>query len=331
MIAPDVERCRQVAGLVAGLRIRRSFYDRDFLTFDADRETKLRVYLMAAAICHQTRDLHHPGLKLWGWDYLEYGFLKLVHEKHVLLNPGYLSICTDPDIEGMLLGAFSPDGRPEHCTLDRIPERAGMLAEICRELKAGYQSKVSNLVDRAEGRVIHDGKGLYELLSGFKAFSDPSRKKTTFFIKLAVDAGVLFIRDPGNLVPIMDYHMQRVLLRMGCIRVDDPAVLEALANRRPLASDREVRDAAIGAMRIIAAESGQGILKMNDFFWPLGRSCCHETTLCSDHKCTKTPCTFSRVVATRDHKQCAFGEVCRGSAEKKYRDLWEPVVETHYY
>jgi hypothetical protein len=331
MIAPDVERCRLVAERVAGIKVRRSFYGRDFLTFDADRETKLRVYLMSAAICHQTHDLHHPGLNLWGWDYMEHGFLKLFRDKHVLLNPGYLSICTEPDIEGMLLEAFSPDGNPENCTLDRIPERAAMLAEICRKLRSGYHSKVSSLIDEAEGRLIHNGFGLYESLAQFTAFSDPSRKKITFFIKLAVDAGVLFIRDPGHLVPIMDYHMQRVLLRMGCIRLDDPEVMSALKERKPMASDREVRNACIDAMRIIANESGQGILKMNDLFWPLGRSCCQETTLCADQKCAKSPCSFSRMIAVKDHMTCAFAEVCRGNAEEEYRKFWHPIVDTHYY
>ncbi len=331
MVAPDVDRCRMVAGKLAGLKIRRSFYDRDFLSFDADRETKLRVYLMAAAICHQTRTLHHPGLNLWGWDYMEYAFIRLYREKHVLLNPGYLSICTGPDIEGMLLKAFSPDGNPAHCTLNRIGERAGMLTEICRALKERFNSKVSGLIDEAEGRLINEGKGLYESLPAFTAFSDPLKKKISFFVKLAVDAGVLFIRDPENLVPIMDYHMQRVLLRMGCIRLKGGVVEKALSERKPMDSDREVRDACVEAMRIIALESGHGILKMNDFFWPLGRSCCHETTLCRDHACLKSPCTFGRMVALKEHKECLFQDVCRASSEEQFMNLWEPMADTHYY
>lgn len=331
MISVEPEKCRHIADRCSALEIRKDFYNREFLSFDADRETKLRVYLFAAAICHQTHRLHHPGLNLWGWDYLEYGFLKILKERNVLINPGYLGICKVEDIRDMLLSAFSPDGKPENCTLDRTTERAEMLFDICQDLKRNYNSKVSNLIDAAGGRLIHEGAGLYDMLSRFSAFEDPFRKKITFFVKLAVDAGVLMIRDPENIIPIMDYHMQRVLLRMGCVRIDDENMMADLVARKPLKSDQEVRKACIEAMRILAAESGHGILKMNDIFWPLGRSCCNETTLCYDRRCMKSPCSFTVVSDITGHHQCYFEEVCRGSKESSYRDLWEPVVETTRY
>lgn len=331
MIKLDHDRCVSIARQCSKLKVRRDFYARPFLNFDADRETKLRVYLMSAAICHQTHHLHHAGMDLWGWDYIEFGFLKMLRERNVLLNPGYISICREIDIEGMLLAAFSPDGDPANCTLDRIPERTAMLIEICRELKINYGSKVSGLIDASEGRLVNGEDGLYESLSRFKAFSDPFRKKISFFIKLATDAGVLRIRDPENLVPVMDYHMQRVLLRMGCLQLQDAQLRDALLSRKIMESDQEVRLACIEAMKVISLESGHDLLKMNDIFWPLGRSCCNESKLCADGSCAKVPCTFSQVADIADHQHCFFEEVCRGKDEAEYRDLWEPTVSTHYY
>ncbi len=331
MITLDRDRCNSVAGAIKALSIRKSFQNRPFISFDADRETKLRVYLLSAAICHQTHKLHHPGLNLWGWDYLEYGFLKMLEERNVLLNPGYISICREPDIEGMLLAAFSPDGNPAHCTLDRIHERTSMIMEICRELKQNHQAKVSHLIDRSEGLLINQGRGLYESLSQFRAFEDPFKKKISFFIKLATDAGVLRLRDTENIIPIMDYHMQRVLLRMGCIVLRDDAMREDLIKKRQLASDSEIRTACIEAVRVIAAASGYDVLKMNDFFWPLGRSCCNTIALCEAGRCMKSPCTFEQVTELEEHQHCYFEKVCRGSFDIAFRSLWEPVVDTHFY
>ena len=331
MITLDRDRCHKVAGAIKTLKTRKTFYSRPFLSFDADRETKLRIYLLSAAICHQTHKLHHPDLNLWGWDYLEHGFLKMLEEKNVLLNPGYISICREPDIEGMLLAAFSPDGNPAHCSLDRIPERASMIMEICRELKQNHNSKASDLIDQSEGLLINKGKGLYESLSQFMAFEDPLKKKISFFIKLATDAGVLRVRDSENMIPIMDYHMQRVLLRMGCIDLRDDAIRKDLAEKRQLASDSEVRTACIDAVKVIASVSGYDVLKMNDFLWPLGRSCCNTVALCEAGRCMKNPCTFEQVAELEKHHRCYFENVCRGSSDSAFRNLWEPVVDTHFY
>ena len=331
MISLNTTQCLAVAKSLNQLPVRNEFYNRDFLAFDADRETKLRIYLLAAAICHQTHSLHHPKLNLWGWDYLEFGFLKMLQERNVMLNPGYLSFCHDVDVESMLLAAFSPDGDPVNCTLDRISERAGMLVDICKLLKQEYGAKVSNLIDAAEGKLVNEGRGIYESLEQFIAFSDPLKKKITFFVKLACDAGVLYIRDQENIVPIMDYHMQRVLLRLGCVEIEDNRMRQDLLNKRKADSDTIIRKACIDAVRIISRESGHEIMKINDFFWPLGRSCCNVTTLCHDSACVKSPCTFQQVAAVITHDNCYFEETCKGARDEKYRGLWEPQVITHFY
>jgi hypothetical protein len=92
-----------------------------------------------------------------------------------------------------------------------------------------------------------------------------------------------------------------------------------------------VRKACIDAVKIIADISEHEIIKINDFFWSLGRSCCKESTLCIDHKCIKDPCTFYEMVDIPSHENCIFEETCLGSKDGKYRNLWEPMIETHYY
>lgn len=331
MVYVDELKCQHIGTVLSEYKVKDNFYDRAFLNFDAARETKLRVYLMSAAICHQTYSLFHESLNLWGWEFMEYGFLQMVNEKNPLLNPGYLGICQNEEVSDNLLRIFSHDGNPENSTLDRIEERTNMLLEICSEIKMNYNGSVSEFLDQSKGLLFNDGKGYYEILEKFAAFCDPQKKKITFFLKLALDARVLQIKDPENIIPIMDYHMQRVLMRMGCVKIEDEKLREKLINREPQQTDEPIRGACIEALKIIAEESGKDILAMNDFFWPLGRSCCNETTLCTTKDCVKKPCTFSEMIEVGNHDHCIFEGACQGSFEEYYRKFWEPVLETHYY
>jgi len=102
----DSNKCSEVGELLKQKSIRSVFYNRSFLKFEADRETKLRVYFLSVAICHQTHNLHNKGKNLWGWDYLEYGFLKWVSEKNPLLNPGYVNVCNKEELKSLLLKTF---------------------------------------------------------------------------------------------------------------------------------------------------------------------------------------------------------------------------------
>lgn len=330
-VSVESKKCEQVSSILSKYNIKESFYKRPFLCFDAARETKLRVYLMSAAICHQTHSLFHETLNLWGWEFMEYGFLNMVKERNALLNPSYMNICPQGEVSNILQRAFSFDGNPDNSTLDRIVERATMLLELCTEIKLNFDGFVSKFLDQSEGKLINNGKGYYEILEKFTAFSDPQKKKITFFLKLASDAGVVRIKDSENIIPIMDYHMQRVLLRLGCVIINDEELKAKLLNRTLLDSDEPIRGACIEALKLIADKSGKDILAMNDYFWPLGRSCCNETTLCFDKFCLKSPCTLDQMVDIKDHSKCMFEEACKGSKDENYRNLWEPVLETHFY
>jgi hypothetical protein len=138
------------------------------------------------------------------------------------------------------------------------------------------------------------------------------------------------IGDPWNFIPIMDYHMQRVLLRTGCVEVTGQE-REDLILRNPTVQEPEIRSACIESMKIIARMSGHPIWVMNDFFWPLGRSCCHEKPLCVHKKCEKEPCSLYLIAALTNHQQCLLEPVCKGKSDPEYRSLWQPVIQTHFY
>ncbi len=85
-----------------------------------------------------------------------------------------------------------------------------------------------------------------------EAFVDPMKKKSTIFIKLLEQGGLIEVKDPENYLPMMDYHMQRVLLRMGCVEITDESLTRALKEKRILTSDTEIRSKCCDAIKIIS-------------------------------------------------------------------------------
>jgi hypothetical protein len=331
LIAVDQEQCRRISENLRVLNFRPEFISRSFITQNLDTETRLRMLFYAVAVCHQTRSLKSLKNKLFGWDYIEMTFLKLAIDNSDLLNVKYLNTASIDSISSHLQLVFSDDGDPMHSTLDRTEERAVLMKELSTFILNKFGGNFSGLLEETKGRLINNGQGLYEILELTESFSDPMRKKSSFLAKLLFDSKLFAINDRENYIPIMDYHMQRVLLRLGCVNILDINLLNSLKNRIPLASDEVVRNACIEAMYALIALSGIEPWKMNDIFWSLGRSCCNETTLCTDKFCMKNPCTFQTIVLIHDHKNCSFESTCIGAQDAETRQLWEPFVETHFY
>jgi hypothetical protein len=317
--------------LLKTLKLRKKFYQRPFLIVPAPLEVRLRAFFYSVAICHQTYNLKNAERGLYGWDYLEHVFTQLMKQEDQLLVPGAMLPANIAAISIRLAHLFSPDGLPNNTSLDRLEERVLFLINLDAFIDIHFDSSLVNLMKTANGRLLNDGKGFYEILPPTLAFSDPMKKKITFLLKLLEEAGLVVISDKENFLPIMDYHMQRVLMRMGCVEISDPYLHGKLVNHELMESDEEIRGACIEAFRIIAKVSGHPVTKLNDFFWSLGRSCCNEEPLCQFHRCEKEPCTFFQIVELKEHKTCAFGQTCIGFNDETYRRLWQPMVETHYY
>jgi hypothetical protein len=268
---------------------------------------------------------------LYGWDYLEYVFTKLMKEDDEFLLPGAMLPVNIQEIAYKLASFFAPDNLPKLTSLDRLEERVLFLINLDAFVDIHFDSQLVNLMKSADGKLFNMGNGFYEILQSTLAFGDPMKKKITFLLKLLEEAGMVEIADKENFVPIMDYHMQRVLLRMGCIEITNPELRIKLINHDSLESDEDIRSTCIDAFKIISNVSGHPVTKLNDFFWSLGRSCCNAKPLCQFHKCEKNPCTFYQIVDLPEHSDCAFSSTCKGFSDDNYRDLWQPVVETHYY
>ncbi|MBU0486437.1 MAG: hypothetical protein KKA07_03325 [Bacteroidetes bacterium] len=326
----NLAQCETVGRIIHDIQIRPSFFDRPFLRNSLDTEVHAQMIIWAVAVCHQTYLLHSPEKNLFGWDYIEEAFVRHANENPMHLSPALISKMPIQSIAEMLAAMFSDSGKPEETTLDRLDERARLMKNLAAMIAQESGGSVSRWIGRSQGKV--SGKsGLYSLLSGAEAFADPERKKSSFLIKLLVDARLFDVSDPENLFPVMDYHIQRVLLRTGCVEIASKDLADKLRKRIPLESDEVVRKACITAMRIITLTSGHSVLSMNDYFWPFGRSCCNEQPLCVSGKCQKSPCSFSGIADIPKIHSCVFAKICKGHSDANIRAFWQPVVITHYY
>jgi len=311
--------------------VRPAFLKRPFLKVPLAIEQRLSMLFYAVAICHQTRSLKSERLQLYGWEYIEQVFLDLAINNSYLINPDSIEHTDSEKIANDLAAAFSDTGDPGFTTLDRIEERVLLMKDTSRLVQTLSGGSFLKLTEATGGFLLNHGQGFYELPEKSQTFGDPFRKKLSFLAKLLIDAGLFVIHDRENYFPIMDYHMQRVLLRLGCVEVTNPDLLNSLVNRLPVITDIPVRQACIDAIRLISEYSAIELWQMNDYFWTLGRSCCNSTTLCTDGVCSKNPCSFQSVISISDHRHCSFEYICAGHHDKETRSLWEPMVETHYY
>lgn len=316
----------KIGELVGKLNFKDSFLKRKFLTLPVSNKIKSAMYYYAVGICHQTYHLANLKLSLFGWDFLEYGFMEIALQKPELLDAHYLVQLSPTDLILLIKPFFAEDHMAEKCTLDTLEERAELWLNMARYIhksKNNFLEFTSNSKNNAEY--------FYSQLPQVTAYSDPLQKKSSFFMKLLEDSGLAQFGKDQELIPIMDYHMQRVLLRTGCVEVQNKKLKHSLQNREALTSDVEIREACIESMKIIAKTAGYSIFKMNDVFYTMGRSCCNENMLCQTHQCEKEPCTLTLACELGNHEKCIFHEICIGENNIDYRKYWQPQVKTHFY
>lgn len=312
--------------VVGELKFNEAFLNRKFLSLHISDEKKAAMYYYAVGICHQTYHLAHTTLNLYGWDYLEYGFIRIAEQKPELLDANFLARQSPSDLIPLIQPFFSPNDQSENCSLDAIEERAELWIDMARLIKQSNKTHYEYF-SQSRGEAAY----FYQKLSHCKAYSDPLKKKTSFLMKLLEDAKLLHFEEGQDIIPIMDYHMQRVLMRTGAVAVLDESLSSALKNRKPVEDDRELREACIESMRLIAKTAGLSIFKMNDVFYTMGRSCCNENMICQTHSCEKSPCSLSLAVKLELHQECIFQSICKGALDETYRKFWQPQINTHFY
>ncbi len=294
------------------------------------REANFRFYLVA--FCQHTKSLQGTIEGEWcrGWDYLERACRRAMAEAPDCFSAESMSRITGQELRRIL----SDDSDPAHSTLDRVEERVRQLRDCGQHLSAQYDGDVMNLYRQADG-YLHGAPGILKLMSEFQAYSDPIQKKSFLFLMFVSQAGVWEIKDLENLKVAVDYHIMRIALRSGMVRVG--STLERVLKEREevdAATDIEVRGAVQTACDLLVQHSGHSVFEVDNILWMMGRNCCfydHEP-LCGPNACIKEDgCTFIRSIVYDCPGKCLFDGVCWGSLDEGYRQFWETNLYTEYY
>jgi len=295
------------------------------------REANLWFFLVG--ICQSTRTLQGTlgGRWLRGWDYLSAAARRALEEDEEAFTAARLVRITPDDLRGI----FSDSGDPGSSTLDRIDERVGQLHDASKMLLEQYDGDAMQLYEAAGRRLCGDG-GILERLSACSAYSDPVQKKSFLLLMYNTRCGAWKIHDLDNLKVAVDYHIMRIALRSGMVRVTDERLDQRLKAKEPVdaATDDLVRDAIRRACDVVVAASGQSVFDIDSILWMIGRNCCFydHDPICGDNACWRRDvCSLLGGIAYDCPDHCALDGVCRGSRDGAYRVYWETTLNTSYY
>lgn len=138
---------------------------------------------------------------------------------------------------------------------------------------------------------------------------DPLQKKNLLAAMIFANRPEQFLRvnDPRNWMPIVDYHLMRISLRLGIVKLDDE---ERTVNEKRLwvneAQEWSIRLSVCQAIDALIRKTGLPMVVVDQLLWN-ARSYCPE-------------------MVVPDCEQCVFSSFC-----EKRTDLFQPVIRTTFY
>jgi hypothetical protein len=141
-------------------------------------------------------------------------------------------------------------------------------------------------------------------VGGYK--EDPLRKKSALLALILRERPERFLpAQDDDVPPIIDYHVQRSLLRLGIVEVSDAALRARLVARQAITAAEEaaVRRAAFRAMRELRGQSGRSMAACDYFLFQMRHRCPEmqepECTVCpADPACAHRKELFQPVLRT---------------------------------
>lgn len=325
MFELDGDRCAQIGKDVSELKLKEKAFFRLAPILSEENLTGL-ILTYVSGICHQTQNLVITigEKKITGWDCLMQGFVNTAKSYPEKLLPQNMSRIKPLEL-ALFLGQNKVINQSALLPDFKLEQRAEFLRDISIRLMEDYESSTKNLFEEARYR-LESSNGIYAQLENFSAFKqDPIRKKSTLLTRLMVKAGLSpEVRDPENLIPMIDYHKERLFLRTGCVVVKDEDITKALKNRKTVG--REVDDAlrtiSVGAYQKILSASNIDFFELEVKLWGFARAYCHkpEQTLCLDGKKSNSEYVDFSTSTCPLEKNCA-----------KLTDYWQPQAETTFH
>jgi hypothetical protein len=333
-VAVNMAVCRELAELLRSYAIPADREESSLPPMSADDAGDF--YLLLVAICHQTSPRGKPpvegdcaGHHLRGWDYLSAKLASAALGDRRILTPEFWANITEEEI-GRLFR--------DKALGERLSDPAGraiLVRDLGRKMLARSWTSATQLYAASRGRIATGTPNLLDLLSDFRAYQDPVRKKSFFFLALMHNAGLWSYADPGQLGAPVDYHEVRGHLRIGTVEICDPELRARIVEGREVTIEQDVaiRQAVHQALMFVSEDSGlHNPSQLHYLFWNVFRSCCaRDVQHC--RACAATCSLPDRYVPLAlfpsGARRCPFSPVCK-SVDSPSK-LVEHIVDTDYY
>ncbi|MGB9749251.1 MAG: hypothetical protein ACPLWB_00175 [Caldisericia bacterium] len=288
-----------------------------------DARKKLTLYFYVDAICHQTQNFSGEinGVFLKGWDYLLNSFKNEFEKDSDFIDVDKMKKINGGDLKRILGNSG-----------DRYYERAKLLRNCAFILKRDFKGDIFEINRLSDGYIKRENKiDMIKLFHKFKAYIDPLNKKTYLFLNIAKKVGFWEVNDPENLWIPVDYHLERVTLRMGIINLSEEIIKKFIENKRiPQTIDLKLREVIGEGVKKLSLKTKVDIDKIDQIFWSLGRSIClKDEPLCDGVKDNQN--TFTNITGISLLEGCPFRKICKAYKIPNLRKIKESNVNTIYY
>lgn len=286
-------------------------------------------YLFLVAICHQTSPRGGPALSgtfkgkvLHGWD--------------CLIASWECAVTTQPDLLTPLVWCDLSENKLREIfgqSLNNLQQRLDLIQNLGEVMITHDWHWLEELYKISNGQIIIGNPNLIELLSRFRAYDDPVKKKSYFLMGLMRNTGLWKYVDSQNLGPPVDYHEVRGHLRIGTVRINDPGLENLLHHQEPVSTtdDVEIRAAVHDAIMLISQMSElNNPSQLHYLFWNVFRShCTRENPNCLGSRESNLPERYRHLAYIDGTLTCPFASVC--CSVNTDNRLQEHVFETDYY
>lgn len=318
----DKGRCIDVSSRIRSVKV---IYRKTLENIPVSLECKLRFLLYFMSICYDTRRIggYLDGRYYRGSDYIYHAMLrKLIEGENFEADR----------MEKLTLEEFT--GWFDPGSITRIGERLNLIRDTARMLKMLYDGSVSKLIEYS-GYKLSGSDGFVARLSRFKAFSDPLAKKIMVLASLIEFEDLASFIDSDKHMDVgVDYHLQRVALRVGMVRIANQKLFESIVKGRFVSRMEHdaIRSSCIEAYRIIVDETGFKPREVDAIFWNLGRSCCTVRDPSCNPPCIRSDiCSFIQSTTYTCVEGCILRDVCEAVRDKMFIKLKEPRYRTYHY
>ncbi|PKG48913.1 MULTISPECIES: hypothetical protein [unclassified Planococcus (in: firmicutes)] len=290
-----------------------------------DKESWALYWLLIVSCCQNTANIQGKvnDKHVRGNDYLYLSSQKYFCKNLEKLNCSYLSKISIENFHDLFRDDYGK------CNIDRVNERYTQFIQTANFLLTTYDGSMQKLFLKTK-RNLFGNSGLFNIISKIKPYKDVEQKKLRVLSIFLKQSGLIDFEDFNELKLPVDYHVERVMLRLHLIEVKDENLLTKLLKSKEVDSIVDNTLRSIIAEVAVELEKYATLSEINEVLWHLGRGYCFkEGGICLDHyRENSSPVSEFEPYYKSN---CPAGFLCPSYNDPVKNLIKEAYIKTSYY